>query len=113
MSETIEDYLRRELAEFVEVARQAVAHFQDGPSISAGGVVVTVSPSGSGAALAEFHDRADKLAAVAKSCLRRGEPCGLTGDRRACPNFEYWDGDETFSYDCPVCGVKGGGEHPQ
>lgn len=113
MTETNEQYLRRELAEFVELARRAVSHFQANSRLCVHGVTVTVTKSSDGLFLGEFHDRCTQLAAVAKSGLRRGAPCGLTGDRRTCPNFEMHDGDETFSYVCEVCGIKGGGEHPQ
>jgi len=106
------DYLKRELAEFLDLSRKAVAHFQSGPSISTGGVVVTVAKSG-GTALMDFHERCEALEKVLRTDRMRGEICGHDADKRSCPNADYNDGDETWRLDCDLCKTHVGGEHPQ
>lgn len=105
-------YLKHELTEFIALAQRAVAHFQSGPSISTGGVVVTVVKSGDGKCLAEFHERCEQLEKVLSAGHPRGSPCEMK-DKRGCPNADYSDGDETWRLDCELCGLHAGGEHPQ
>lgn len=106
------DYLKRELSELLDISRKAVAHFQSGPSISTGGVVVTVAKAG-GTALADFHERCEALDKVLRTGRERGKLCGDGDDKRHCPNADYSDGDETWRLDCDLCKTHVGGEHPQ
>lgn len=114
-AESETEYLRRELREFVDLASKAVRHFQKNPGIITGNVhVIVIAGHDPEYTLANFWERSEQLEKVARGSYRRGERCEIeVGDRRPCPNFEFNDGDETYSFNCSVCGIKGGGEHPQ
>lgn len=107
------EYLSRELRDLLDASATIVRSFQRGASMTSRGVSITIlekNPEG----LSEFWDKIEALRLMLVTGVPIGAPCGLTDDaRKKCPNMDWWDGDETFSFRCDVCGVKGCGEHPQ
>lgn len=116
------EYWKQQLRQALRLGEAAIRYYQCGSAVIVDGTsVVVTSPRErdkhreeyAGAGPGDFWTFQDAATRSLASGLQIGKPCDILGDRRGCPNFEFNDGDETYSYSCAVCGVSGSGEHPE